>query len=282
MPQANRILLIDDGELSNVARILEALGLDHTRVRGQRILGKLAPPSELLITTPCCAQLVRRGSPPDAPSGRPVRIIGASEDSSSMRRRLRRMGYHLLVGLPGSDDVWRPLIHRATYRGEERRQEARVIVGSEIGAHAATDSGESLAATLMNLSFRGCQLLVPRKLDLDSELSLTLSETTTTGRPLTLKGRVTRISEDLGDAVHETTVALDEDSAALTQAELAGVVNLWSFGPPSHPGQSQRLESAGEGGMGCAASDSLRIAVDAIAAASQPIVVDIDKTPRTK
>ena len=31
MPQeANRILLIDDGELSNVARILDALGLKHT------------------------------------------------------------------------------------------------------------------------------------------------------------------------------------------------------------------------------------------------------------
>ncbi len=282
MPQANRILLIDDGELSNVARILEALGLDHTRVRGQRVLGKLPPPSELLITTPRCAQLVRRGSPPDAPSGRPVRIIGASEDSSSMRRRLRRMGYHLLVGLPGSDDVWRPLIHRATYRGEERRQQARVVLGSEIRAHCSGESDESIPATLMNLSFRGCQLLVPRRLSLDSELSLTLSETTTTGRPLTLKGRVTRISEDLGDSVHEATVTLNEDSAPLTQAELAGVVNLWSLGPPSRPGESDPHESPREGSIAAMAAESIRVAVDAAAGASQPVAVNIGKAPRAK
>ncbi|HIL81411.1 MAG TPA: hypothetical protein EYG54_09160, partial [Myxococcales bacterium] len=93
MPQPNRILLLDDGELSNVARILEALGLKHTRIRGQQVVGKLAPPSELLITTPRCADLVRRGSPPDAAAGRPVRIMGVQENSSSMRRKVRRMGY---------------------------------------------------------------------------------------------------------------------------------------------------------------------------------------------
>jgi len=232
MPQPVRILLLDDGELSNVARILEALGLEHTRLRGQQVVGKLPPPSELLITTSRCAQLVRRGSPKDAAAGRPIRIIGVEDNSSSMRRMLRRMGYHLLVGLPGSDEIWRPLISRATYRGSERRDGARVLVGSSV---TLTSADASMPATLMDLSGRSCRLLVPQKLALGTALALALPETTTGSRTLTLDGRITRLSEDLGENVHSLTLAFDSAMSPDARAELSGVVNLWSVGPPSPP-----------------------------------------------
>lgn len=235
MPQPNRILLLDDGELSNVARILDALGLKHTRIRGQQVVGKLAPPSELLVTTSRCADLVRRGSPPDAAAGRPVRIIGVQENSSSMRRKVRRMGYHLLVGLPGKDEVWQPLIHRATYQGEERRDTARVVVGSKVTLRPDPVQPQCLEGTLMDISSQSCQLLVPQELGTKTRLALTLPEATTASKPLTLDGRVTRTSTLPGDGYSALTLTFDQPMSADTRAELNSVVNFWSVGPPAGP-----------------------------------------------
>ena len=233
MPQANRILLLDDGELSNVARILDALGLEHTRIRGQQVVGKLSPPSELLITTSRCAQLVRRGSPPEASSGRPVRIIGVHENSSAMRRMLHRTGYDLLVGLPGKDEVWQPLIHRATYRGRERRCGARIVVGSPVALSTSGSDPAELAATLMEISNRSCRLLASSKLKTGSELELTLPETTTASRPLTLAGRVIRSGSGPSPDCQSVTLVFDHPMNSETRTELNGVVNLWSVGPPA-------------------------------------------------
>ena len=232
MPQANRILLLDDGELSNVARILNALGLEHTRIRGQQVVGKLSPPSELLITTSRCAQLVRRGSPPEASSGRPVRIIGVHENSSAMRRMLHRMGYDLLVGLPGKDEVWQPLIHRATYRGKERRCRARIVVGSPVALSTSGSEPAVLAATLMEISNRSCRVLASSKLKTGSELKLTLPETTTASRPLTLAGRVIRWGSGPSPDCQSVTLIFDHPMSSETRTELNGVVSLWSAGPP--------------------------------------------------
>ncbi|MCS5638500.1 MAG: hypothetical protein NZ990_18445 [Myxococcota bacterium] len=235
MPQPTRILLLDDGELSNVARILQALGLEHTRIRGQQVIEQLTPPSELLITTPRCARLVRRGAPPEAPSGRPVRIIGVEENSSSMRRMLKRMGYHLLVGLPGSDEVWRPLIHRATYRGQERREGKRVVVGCAARVSRPGDRGNSIPATLMDISARTCQLLVPTKMDTQARLELTLPETATRGKTLTLEARVQRVCADLGGGFRTLVLDFDHAMGPDTRAELNGVIQLWSAGPACSP-----------------------------------------------
>jgi len=233
MPQPNRILLLDDGELSNVARILKALGLKHTRIRGQQVVGKLAPPSELLITTPRCADLVRRGSPPDAPAGRPVRIVGAQESSNSMRRKVRRMGYDLLVGLPGKDEIWQPLIHRATYHGQDRRDAARVVVGSTVGLKPDSMESQLLEGTLMDISSLSCRLLVPQKFEEQTRLALTLPEAITSHRPLTLDGRVTRTSHRPDDGYSTLTLTFDQPMDVDIRAELNGVVNFWSVGPPT-------------------------------------------------
>ena len=159
MNQSIRILLLDDGELSPVVRILENLDLAHTRRRGEQVTEKLSPPSELLITTPRCASLVRRGSPRDAPKGRPIRIIGASDHSDSMRRKLQRMGFDLLVGLPNSEEVWGPLIRSATYGGEERREIPRTVIGAPLTLFSS-DAGRSdpQPGLLMDVSSRSCRI----------------------------------------------------------------------------------------------------------------------------
>ena len=132
MTRTPRILLIDDGELEPVADMLDRLGVDHERLRGGLVEVELAPPSDLLIATPRRAGAVRRGSPAGAVAGRPLRIIAVDEDSTAMRRMLRRMGFHLLVRRGAHPDVWRLLVERALFEGDERRIDPRVPVGASV------------------------------------------------------------------------------------------------------------------------------------------------------
>jgi len=63
-PKSPGILLVDDGELDEVARVLDEQGTPYTRLRGGQIPSEVAPPRDLLIVTPRRVDRVRRGSPP--------------------------------------------------------------------------------------------------------------------------------------------------------------------------------------------------------------------------
>jgi hypothetical protein len=146
------ILLLDDGELSCVAGVLDEMELPYRRVRGAEIEETLPPPRDLLITTSRHVHAVRRGSPPNGRFGRPIRIIAVHEDSTAMRRMLREMNFHLLVRLPSQSSIWRLLIHRAIYQGNERRTDTRVAVGSAVAVGADQPSDQ---VVLMDISNRG-------------------------------------------------------------------------------------------------------------------------------
>ncbi len=234
MVQPPSILLLDDGELNEVASLLAHLELPFTRLRGGENDDQMSPPRDLLIATPRRAPLVRRGSPPGARNGRPVRIIAVREDSAAMRRMLRRMGYHLLVRLPAHESVWKLLIRRAIYQGDERRSDSRVAVGS----HVSLSGGrEQQNAVLMDISNRGCRLLSCAPFQLESELTLELPPKTTGSRGLRLSGRLVRVagnaSED-GALRHSAAMVFNVDEMDDAQCtRLAGVINRWSMGPDS-------------------------------------------------
>ena len=93
MPETPQILLLDDGELDDVAQLLECLDLAYTRLKGGEVRSGIGPPRDLLIATPRRSSSVEEGSPEGAKPGRPVRVIVTEEDSNSMRRMLRRAGF---------------------------------------------------------------------------------------------------------------------------------------------------------------------------------------------
>lgn len=227
------ILLLDDGELNTVAQLLEVLGLRFERRRGADTpAARIAPPNLLLITTPRHAQAVRRGSPAGAKVGRPVRIIAAPEDSTAMRRMLRRMGFHLLVRLPCDETIWRLLIRRALYHGDERREDPRVAMGAPVSLTLDDDERE---ATLMDVSNRGCRLVGARPFELGSAITIQLDDAATGDGLLSLSGHVARVSADStrGDeAIHAASVIFDEMDESM-QVRLGGLINRWSMGPPS-------------------------------------------------
>ena len=134
---ATGIVLIDDGELEDVVRVLEAGGLAFDRYRGGQIPDRVEAPCELLIVT---SRRLEHIAPSRAASTRPekpLRIVAVSDDSPALRRRLRRHGMQLLVRLPARRETWRLLIARALYQGEERRDDPRIATEVPIAVDRA-------------------------------------------------------------------------------------------------------------------------------------------------
>lgn len=232
-----RILLVDDGELDEVAKVLEAEGLSYERMRGGRIPADVAPPRDLLIVTPRRVERVRRGSPSGADPGRPLRIIAVAEDSPPMRRRLRRAGLHLLVRLPADAEIWRLLVARALYQGNERREDPRVAVGSRVAMDVDLARSEAESATLLvDLSNRGCRLRTRENFSVGDPIAFALPADLEAGRKgesFTLRGRVRRIANEAGSDQCMLAVVFDPDLPGKSRSQLAALINRWASGPDS-------------------------------------------------
>jgi len=239
VPTQADILLVDDGELDALADLLEAQGLPYSHLRGGLIPAEVSPPRDLLIVTPRRAERVRRGSPPDAAPGSPLRIIASAEDSPAMRRNLRRSGIHLLVRLPANAETWHLLIDRALYRGHERRDDPRVAVLSPVTVRhdAGTSESETPPTVLIDLSNRGCRLRTREPLAVGDRVAFTIPTTGEgwgdDGEALTLSGRIRRGIEDRDSATRTVALTFDDDLPAATRARLTSLINRWASGPSS-------------------------------------------------
>lgn len=156
------VLILDDGELEDVAEVLRQENIPFVRLRGALIPPEIAPPLNLLVTTPRHAKAVRRGSPRDADSGKPLRVIVTAEDSGAMRRMLRRMGFDFLVRRPTNPETWRLLVQRAlcqtgneTRPTPERRATPRKKFSQTIAAEGSQGSRVLMGK---NLSEGGMQI----------------------------------------------------------------------------------------------------------------------------
>ncbi|HPG25437.1 MAG TPA: PilZ domain-containing protein [Myxococcota bacterium] len=241
------ILLVDDGELDEVAHVLDAQNLAYERLRGGQIPAEIAPPRDLLIVTPRRLERVRPGSPADAPSGRPLRIIAVTEDSPAMRRRMRRAGLHLLVRVPADAEIWRLLVARALYHGAERRADTRVTVGSPIDFAGTTSGAESISATLVDLSNRGCRIRTGSPSAFSEHVAFTLPASLLEGHddgPLSLSGRVVRVATDAETGQRTLAIVFDADLSEEMRTRLTALINLWAAGPHSMPDAATQAEPA--------------------------------------
>lgn len=226
------ILLVDDGELDELAHQLDDLGLAHRRELGPRPNGTLSPPSGLLVTTARRAATVRRGSPPDVGLGRPIRIIAVHDDSSSTRRLLRRTGFHLVVRLPVHEEVWRLLASDAAYEGRERRVDARIAVGSETSVQTRAGAPDVM---LMDVSNRGCRLLSESPLRPGEQIDVRIPDREEDDGALMLPGTVARTApaEGTGPYPHMSAILFSADLDEAQRMRLGVLINRWSVGPAS-------------------------------------------------
>ena len=232
-PKQPDILLVDDGELDDLARQLTAVGLAFERALGPRESGALAPPVGVLITTPRRAAAVRRGSPPEAQPGRPIRIVAVDEDTASNRRLLRRTGFHLVVRLPVHESIWRLLADDALYAGSERRDDPRIAVGSSTSVD--TDP-EAPPVLLMDISNRGCRLLGHEAFEVGQTLSVQVPDREGDEEVLRVPGsvaRIGRIDAASGEPSHMSAVLFEAGLDEAMRRQLGVRLNRWSVGPAS-------------------------------------------------
>ena len=218
------VLVVDDGELDDIRATLDELGAEFTHLRGGAVPTEIAPPSQLFIATPRRAMLAKLW----LAAALPVKIGVVTEDSNTLRGMLKRMGFDLLIRRPVHPYALRLVLLKALYSGRERRSNARFPIGAPVSFRSAMRRKQGILA---DLSLRGARLLVDRPLKEGAGLTLLLEKDLTGGKPLSLRGRLTRISEE-PEEDGKYVAGLMFDKLSKSNAEgLRRVLKLSSDGP---------------------------------------------------
>jgi hypothetical protein len=220
-----KILLLDDGDLVRIRRMLADFDVELEHLRGAVIREDLEGPCDVVIATVkrilALEGTVDLGGLPS----KPVWIAVHSQDFLPLRVRLRRLGVHFLVQSSVGSEALRLLLAHAVYRGPEKREEPRLPVGSTVECR---DAGEQpFAAELLDLNCEGCRLLSDHPLQPKSALSVGLPSKLAGGQELSLPGRILRVEAHRGSGRNLVTVAFDElaaDALELLGAILEGKV----------------------------------------------------------
>jgi len=226
------VLILDDGELDDVQRILEELEVDFGRVQGGAIVPNTPHPKSLLMATPRRISAVSAIDEASSGEDQPVRVVVVDQDSKTLRDQLRQVGFDFLVRRPVHPEALRLLVMHSLYRGDEKRREPRVAVGLEI----SFQTGEiPRRATLVDLSTGGCRLISSFELEAGKQVLVTLPESLGTMELITLEGRILRSSYDkrIGEeGMHNAAVQFENLSSELRN-ELEWVIEDKVGGPPA-------------------------------------------------
>lgn len=226
------VLLLDDGELHEVAQLLESIGVPFTRLCGAQASADIAPPTGLVIATSQRAGSLRPGSPPGASRGRPLRILAGDEASSATRSKLRQLGFQLLVRLPAHRDIWQMLIGEAlTPQSDEARGE-----DMEDSCISVTTGRAQQSASLRGIANRGCHLQSRREFRAGARVGFQLTDPADRAAPLTLSGKLVRVAGELdaeGEPLHSAAMLFDEDMSPEQRQQLSSLLNRWSKGAGS-------------------------------------------------
>jgi len=231
MAQSLSVLLLDDGELDDIQEMLEQARIPFGRVRGASIVPGMRGPTDLLIATPRRIRAVAEVADGHPTGSAPVRIVVTNEDSNSLRRQMREVGFDYVVRRPVHPEALRLLIFHALYSGEERRTEPRVGIGVDV---TFTSGLVPRRGILADLSTRGCRLLLKRNLETGKRLKLHIPEALGASEPIALRGRVVRSSyEDRKhDGFFSVGVLFDKVSNVARQ-EIEWIIEECSKGPLS-------------------------------------------------
>ncbi|HEY5657516.1 MAG TPA: PilZ domain-containing protein [Myxococcota bacterium] len=192
MAESPSVLVLDDGELDDVQKMLEGLEIPFGRVRGGAIAPGTPPPKDLLIATPRRINVVKI-NPDGGAAEPPMRMVIVNEDSNTLREHLRKVGFDYLVRRPVHPEALRLLLLHCLYRGEEKRGDPRVAVGFEVSFRAGLLNRK---ATLADLSVRGCRLLSHTRFEVGKRIKLQIPEALETGDPFSVAGRIIRVDFD--------------------------------------------------------------------------------------
>ena len=214
MTQRPSILLLDDGELDNVHRILRGLGLDVCRLKAGEIGRSVEAPRDILIS----AGRRTLGDmpavvPPDG-AAHPKWICVHNQDFLPMRERLAEMGVHYLVQNALDEASLSRFIGQLLRTGAERRASPRLPLGGQVRFRTGDETD---AAHLLELSRDGCTIAAPRLLSIGLPVVVVLPESLGGGEELEIQGTVARVGDTEMQGGREVVATLVR-FAALSEA----------------------------------------------------------------
>jgi hypothetical protein len=208
MDSRSKVLLLDDGDLFRIQRILKDFEVEVEHLRGDVIREDLEGSPDVVIATVKRILALEGSVDLTGLPGKPVWIAVHSQDFLPLRVRLRKLGVHFLVQSSVGSEALRLLLAHAVYRGSERREELRLPVGSPVKYRDAAEN--TFAAELLDLARDGCRLLSDHTPQPESALSVLLPSKLAGGEELSLPGRSVRVDPHAGSGQNLVTVAFDE------------------------------------------------------------------------
>ncbi len=190
MSPAPSVLLLDDGELDRVHRMLQQLGVDCVRLQKGEIRRVVPKPRDLLISSrDRTLEMPRLESSPDV-SLDPVWVCVHNQDFLPLRQRLRELGVHFLVHVALDQESLRLFLLQLLNRGLDRRAQLRLPLGDSIQCGAV--DAELEPATLADLTADMCRVVSPRAAEPETVIRIVLPEALGGGKRLELQGCVVR------------------------------------------------------------------------------------------
>lgn len=237
------VLLIDDGELEDVARALERAGADVERLSSEVDPARWPRPGDLLVVT---ARRATSCGPLTAWGAHQCTTIAVTDSpSKTLSSLLRRSGFDYLVRRPVHPDALRLLLMHALFKGRERRSQTRFPVGYRIGWRTAWWPRRAILA---EISISGCRIIARREAEVGARVRVRLPHALTGQGALLLHGRVVRHSAQRGSSGVEVAIAF-EGLETRCRDRLNALLDRLEFGPVRMPGAPEpvRLAQPGAG-----------------------------------
>jgi hypothetical protein len=186
------VLLLDDGELDHVHRMLKRLGVDYVRLQNRQIRGVVEKPRDLLISS--CERTLEMPQLESSIPCDPIWVCVHGQDFLPLRQRLRELGVHFLVHAALDQDSLRLFLLQLLHRGPNRRKELRLPLGDRIRCGAV--DAELEPGKLVDLSSSMCRIVSPRAADPGADIRIVLPEALGGREKLELEGPVVRCAEN--------------------------------------------------------------------------------------
>jgi hypothetical protein len=254
MSEIPSVLIVDDGELDRVHRILEKLGADPIRMRATAIRSSIEKPRDLLIMS----WNPTRELPAlhdNSEGTEPTRVCIHSQDFLPLRERLRELGVNYLVQSALDDQSLRLFLLHRLHPGPERRADVRLPLGGNVIVRVGE---EEERVKLAELSGSVCRVMMPREVPLDEAVTVVLPRGLGGEQKLELTGRVIRSAEAeaIGGRASFSTVVRFEGLDGPTSEQLAKIIGGQQIGTRVTPLQprdaslddTKRSHSAAQGG----------------------------------